>query len=280
MRARRMFLLILCLNGSILIALSPVAIWAGQTGKISGKIIDSATNEPLPGVNVVLEGTNMGAATDLAGDYVILNVPPGTYAIRTSMIGYGSQKIIDVKVSIDLTTRIDVQLSEEALAMEAVVVIASTPIVQKDLTSTVEIVRSEEIKEMAVQELNDILHASGTESFGTTSGAWPSRASSRTATRRFFGSSSRHPTAACLPCSSLTRYANAANPMTDEITFWEETQGTYGIRSVLPSARLAKQVTSPCFLKKCPRRLCGRVAVLMIWCSIPSWEVARLRRLP
>ena len=117
MRVRRMFLLTLCLNGSILIALSPVAIWAGQTGKISGKIIDSSTDEPMPGVNVVLEGTNLGAATDLEGEYVILNVPPGTYALRTSMIGYGPQKVVNVKVSVDLTTRIDVQLSEEALAM-------------------------------------------------------------------------------------------------------------------------------------------------------------------
>ena len=157
MRASRMFLLTLCLNGSMLIALSPVAIWAGQTGKIAGKIIDRSTNEPLPGVNVVLEGTNMGAATDLEGEYIILNVSPGTYALRVSMIGYGSQKVIDVKVSIDLTTRIDVQLSEEALAMEEIIVTASVPIVQKDLTATVKIVRSEDIQQMAVQELNDIL---------------------------------------------------------------------------------------------------------------------------
>ncbi|MCH8957687.1 carboxypeptidase-like regulatory domain-containing protein, partial [candidate division KSB1 bacterium] len=157
MRVRRMFFLILCLNGSILIALSPVSIWAGQTGKISGKIIDSATNEPLPGVNVVIEGTNMGAATDLEGEYVILNISPGTYALKVSMIGYAPQKVVNVKVSVDLTTRIDVQLSEEALAMEEIIITASVPIVQKDLTATVEIIRSEEIQQMAVQELNDIL---------------------------------------------------------------------------------------------------------------------------
>ncbi|TDI89673.1 MAG: hypothetical protein E2O77_09480, partial [Caldithrix sp.] len=167
MRVRRMFFLILCLNGSILIALSPVSIWAGQTGKISGKIIDSATNEPLPGVNVVIEGTNMGAATDLEGEYVILNISPGTYALKVSMIGYAPQKVVNVKVSVDLTTRIDVQLSEEALAMEEIIITASVPIVQKDLTATVEIIRSEEIQQMAVQELNDILQLQA----GITTGA-------------------------------------------------------------------------------------------------------------
>jgi len=157
MRARRIFLLTLCLNVSILIALSPVAIWAGQTGKIAGKIIDSATNEPMAGINVFLENTNMGGATDLEGLYVILNVPPGTYTLRAMMIGYGSKKVVDVKVSIDLTTKIDLQLSEETLTTEEIIVTASIPIVQQDLTATVEIIRSEEIQEMPVQELNDIL---------------------------------------------------------------------------------------------------------------------------
>jgi len=157
MRVIRMFLLTLCLTGCILIASSPIASWAGQTGKIAGTIIDTSTNEPIPGVNIVLVGTTMGAATGLQGEYVILNVPPGTYALRASMIGYASQKVVNVKVSIDLTTRIEIQLSEEALAMDEVVVTASLPIVQKDLTATVEIVRSEDIQQMAVQELNDIL---------------------------------------------------------------------------------------------------------------------------
>ena len=104
MRSGRMLFLTLCLSGFILIAASPVTIWAGQTGKISGKIIDKSTNEPMPGVNVVLDGTMMGAATDLEGEYVILNVPPGKYALRASMIGYASQKVIDVRVLIDLTS--------------------------------------------------------------------------------------------------------------------------------------------------------------------------------
>ena len=44
--------------------------WAGTTGKISGRVIDAASGEPLPGVNVVIDATTLGAATDLNGDFI------------------------------------------------------------------------------------------------------------------------------------------------------------------------------------------------------------------
>ena len=50
------------------------------TGKISGRVVDISTEEALLGVNVILEGTNLGAATDLNGHFYILNISPGKYA--------------------------------------------------------------------------------------------------------------------------------------------------------------------------------------------------------
>ena len=47
----------------------------GQSGKISGKVIDGSTGEALPFVNVMIEGTTQGAATDLDGNYFIINLP-------------------------------------------------------------------------------------------------------------------------------------------------------------------------------------------------------------
>ena len=64
--------------------------FAGTTGKIAGKIIDATTNETLIGVNVIIVGTTMGAATDINGEYYILNIPPGTYEVKASLIGYQS----------------------------------------------------------------------------------------------------------------------------------------------------------------------------------------------
>ncbi|MDZ7625174.1 MAG: carboxypeptidase-like regulatory domain-containing protein [Ignavibacteriaceae bacterium] len=62
--------------------------FAGTTGKIAGKVTDSKTGEALPFVNILIEGTNLGAATDIDGNYVILNIPPGKYNVKAQYIGY------------------------------------------------------------------------------------------------------------------------------------------------------------------------------------------------
>ncbi|GAI47133.1 unnamed protein product, partial [marine sediment metagenome] len=49
---------------------------AGTTGKIAGVVRDSTTAQPLPGVNIIVEGTQMGAATNEYGEYFIINIPP------------------------------------------------------------------------------------------------------------------------------------------------------------------------------------------------------------
>ncbi|NIV09751.1 MAG: hypothetical protein GWN62_00125, partial [Aliifodinibius sp.] len=59
-----------------------------STGRISGILVDAETGDPLIGANVYLEGTTIGAGTDLDGSYVILNVPEGTYTLVVSMLSY------------------------------------------------------------------------------------------------------------------------------------------------------------------------------------------------
>ena len=131
---------------------------AGQTAKIVGKITDAESGEGLPGVNILLEGTTMGASTDLEGYYIILNLPPGTYTVNASMIGYNTVRVTDVKVSIDQTTTVNLSLKWTVLeSSEEITIIAKRPIVQKDLTSSLSIVRSEDIARMPVEDLADIL---------------------------------------------------------------------------------------------------------------------------
>ena len=80
------------------IFLFPVLILA-QEGKMRGIVVDVDTGEPLLGANVTLQGTNMGAATDLEGSYIILAVPPGVYTVRADFIGYQSEADANIRVS-------------------------------------------------------------------------------------------------------------------------------------------------------------------------------------
>ncbi|HSD64328.1 MAG TPA: TonB-dependent receptor, partial [Ignavibacteriaceae bacterium] len=132
-------------------------LFAGSTGKLTGHVIDKDTKEPLPFVNVLILGTNYGAATDLDGNYVILNIPPGNYSIKAQYVGYQAMVVENVKVSIDLTSTIDFQLSASAVQMQDVVVEGKQEMIKKDITSSQSLISSDQIQALPVTELNDVI---------------------------------------------------------------------------------------------------------------------------
>jgi len=146
-----------------LIAVTVMALWsvpgfAGSTGKIAGVITDETQRTGLPGANVILEGTTLGTITDLQGNYFILNIPPGVYKLKTTMVGYRSVLVQNIRVSIDLTTAINAALEPTTLeSSETVTITAERPLVQRDMTSSMATVNSEEIKNLPVQSMNDVL---------------------------------------------------------------------------------------------------------------------------
>ncbi len=140
---------------------------AGTTGKISGKIIDAESKEPLPGVNVVVEGTALGAATDINGFYMINNIPPGTYVLNITAVGYQKKQIVNVKVAVDFTTKIDVEISSQAITTQTVVIEAKTPLIRTDLTSSQTTVDASQIETLPVESVTQIL----TLQAGVTQGA-------------------------------------------------------------------------------------------------------------
>jgi len=131
--------------------------FAGTTGKISGKVIDTETKEPVFGVNIILEGTNFGAASDMNGYYLINNIPPGEYTVTFSAVGYQKKSYTKVKVSVDFTTKLDIDLSVEAVQMEAVVVEAKQPLVRTDLTSSHTSIDATQISSLPVESIGQIL---------------------------------------------------------------------------------------------------------------------------
>ncbi len=135
-----------------------VFLFAGTTGKIAGKVTDKQNGQPMPGVNVLIEGTTMGAASGADGSFVILNIPPGTYNVRFSMVGYESTLIEGVRVEIDQTSMVNVQLSTTALAVGEVVVTAQRPIVVKDVSSSVINIQTKNIETLPVQTVSEVLY--------------------------------------------------------------------------------------------------------------------------
>ena len=141
-----------------LLSITLVPMLAAQTGKIAGVVTDANTREPLVSTNLVVEGTTLGAASNLDGYFVILGIPPGLYRLKASMIGYTSVTVADVRVSIDQTTEIDFQLSEAILQTEEVVVLARRPVVQRDVSASTANLNFREIQNIpAVQSVSDVM---------------------------------------------------------------------------------------------------------------------------
>ncbi len=153
---------------STLILLQTLTGWAGNTGKIAGQVTDKQTGEPLIGVNVVVKGTHLGAATDEDGYYYILQVPPGVYDLEFNYIGYHTLTVRKVRVVVDLTQVINVKMESVAIQGPQIEVVAEQPIIQRDITSTRRVTSREEILDTpGFESTNDIFMLSGGTVVGT-----------------------------------------------------------------------------------------------------------------
>jgi outer membrane receptor protein involved in Fe transport len=132
-------------------------LWSGTTGKIAGVVLDRQTGTPLAGANIVVNGTELGAAADLNGQYTILHVPPGEYDVNVSVIGYSKVSITDVRVLIDQTARVDVRLEMEAIQGEAVTIVAEKNIIRPDVATSVVAVSAEEVAELPVSNVQAVV---------------------------------------------------------------------------------------------------------------------------
>ena len=94
-----------------------------QTGEIRGRVIEKATGEPLPVVNIVIESLSKGASSDLDGNYN-LKVEQGTYKLIFSYISFNTVELTDVVVEAGKVTEVNVVMEEAAFGLDEVVVIA------------------------------------------------------------------------------------------------------------------------------------------------------------
>jgi outer membrane receptor protein involved in Fe transport len=136
---------------------SSCPIFAGVTGKISGKVVDAESGEELPGASIRIEGTTLGNMAGPDGSYFIISIPPGVYSVTASLIGYQSVTAKGVEVASDRTTEQSFKLKATALELEGITVTAERKAIEKDITSSVRTISTSEIKNMPVKEISQIL---------------------------------------------------------------------------------------------------------------------------
>jgi len=141
----------------ILLACLPFLLFAGTTGKLVGTIKDAQTGEPLIGANILIEGTDFGAATNVRGEYVILNIPPGRYNVRISFIGYETILYTDVVIIVDQTTQLSAEIKPVSIEVDEVVVTAVAPMIRKDLTSSISVISRDQIEALPVSTFTQLL---------------------------------------------------------------------------------------------------------------------------
>ncbi len=147
-------LILIVVLGTIL-TLKP--LYGATTGKITGRVTNAETGAGLAGINVIIDDTYLGTATDEKGYYTILNVSPGTYVLRFEGIGYTNAKVRNVKVAIDLTTTINAQMSAEVLGMQEVIATAQRPVVIEDISNSRLDISSDQIENIPVENISEII---------------------------------------------------------------------------------------------------------------------------
>ncbi|MBU2502430.1 TonB-dependent receptor [bacterium] len=140
-----------------LAAAYPDALLAGTTGTVAGTVTDQE-GRPVVAATILVIGTRLGAYADAEGSFNILNVPPGTYEVRASRLGFNPVTISGVIVSSDQTVRIEFKMGDTTLQAEEVVVVAARPPVDLKETSSQSTLTTEEIESLPVQNLEDVVN--------------------------------------------------------------------------------------------------------------------------
>src|SRR6056297_3835623 len=121
-----------------------------QQEEISGTVTDVETGEPLPGVNIVIQGTTRGTTTDMDGNYTI--DAPADATLVFSFVGY-QKKVVEVSGRV----RIDVALEKSMTQLEEVVAIGYGTVQKKDLTGAVSVVKTDDIQDESALTIGNAL---------------------------------------------------------------------------------------------------------------------------
>lgn len=141
----------------LLLLLAGVFLFGAEYGKITGRVTDSETGEPLIGANVIVEGTDLGAATDEKGDFTVMYIPAGTYTVNASYLGYDPMTYTNVVVNSDQTTLLNFRLNPTVIEVKGVTAVAVREPIVISQTQTGHAVTSQEMNRLPVTSINQVI---------------------------------------------------------------------------------------------------------------------------
>jgi TonB-linked SusC/RagA family outer membrane protein len=128
-----------------------------QQGSVSGRVTDTDTGDPLVGANVIVVGTNLGAATDINGEYSISRVPAGAQRLNANYIGYAS-KSMNADIPTNGNAIGDFSLYVAALNLNEIVVTGAGSAVEKSkIGNSVGVVNMSSLEDAPINNFSDIL---------------------------------------------------------------------------------------------------------------------------
>lgn len=142
----------------LLLFLSGSLVFGSVVGKITGEITDGDSDQPVVGATVAVQGTDLGGVADQDGVYTIHNVPVGTYTLVITAVGFATVEISNVEVSADLASYHDMTMSSEAADLGTIIrVTAERPMVIRDKTTTVSIIKRDELLSMPTRGMAQLV---------------------------------------------------------------------------------------------------------------------------
>jgi TonB-linked SusC/RagA family outer membrane protein len=144
---------------TISVVLLTASFALAQSGSITGVVTDATTENTLPGVNVILSGTQIGASTNAQGEYTLTNVPAGTYTLIVSSIGYAKYSN-PIEVSANEETVQNIELRQDILGLDEIVVTGvGSGTSTKKLGFTVSKVDEQELTTVPASDVGSALQA-------------------------------------------------------------------------------------------------------------------------
>lgn len=144
----------------MLLLATPLVAVAQTTGTLAGRVTDDL-GDPLPGASVVIQGTQLGTATDVDGNYRIIGIPVGQHDVQASFIGYEPQTVQAVQISSGYTTQQDFRLVSDTEQLGEVIVEYERPIIQRDAVGVPRVVTGEELENLPVRGVASVAALQG-----------------------------------------------------------------------------------------------------------------------